>query len=113
VRSASVYRINGSSSNSIGKTVWPVINSNVVARMIDVCRTNVDAETRNLSCMVSYNIRNYYINEVQYQYNGKIGDTLEVIFEGNDVFSETNLDLLNQTENRLFYLPFFQSMFCF
>jgi hypothetical protein len=45
-------------------------------------------------------------------YNGKIGDTLEVIFEGNDVFSETNLDLLNQTENRLFYLPFFQSMFC-
>lgn len=67
MRSMSVYRINGSSSNSIGKTVCPVISSNVVVRMIDVCKTNVNAETRNISYMVSYNIRNYYIKEVQYQ----------------------------------------------
>ncbi|VDI79206.1 Hypothetical predicted protein [Mytilus galloprovincialis] len=44
--------------------------------------------------------------------NGEIGDTLEIIVEGNDVFSATNLELLSQTENRLFNFQDFQSDYC-
>ncbi|XP_071162133.1 protein dispatched homolog 1-like [Mytilus edulis] len=45
-------------------------------------------------------------------YNGEIGDTLEIIVEGNDVFSATYLELLSQTENRLFNFQDFQSDYC-
>ncbi|XP_076099747.1 protein dispatched homolog 1-like [Mytilus galloprovincialis] len=43
----------------------------------------------------------------------QLSETLELIFEGDDIFSEINMKLLNETESELFYRQDFQAEFCY
>ncbi|XP_052106368.1 protein dispatched homolog 1-like [Mytilus californianus] len=43
----------------------------------------------------------------------QLSETLELIFEGGDIFSEINMKLLNETESKLFYRQDYQAKFCY
>ncbi|XP_063427252.1 protein dispatched homolog 1-like [Mytilus trossulus] len=75
---------------------------------------NDTSHTQDLAWRYAMHYKNKVIHPiVGVKPRKQLSETLELIFEGDDIFSEINMKLLNETESKLFYRQDFQAEFCY